>query len=202
MPDQTWYLQIHERLLAGDPIAPAELAEEALDALVEELRMRYPRLKDADLPADAATDALMDYIKRPEQFDSEKRGLWGFLVMAAQRDLQNVLARSGRRNQKEISLNHVEVEAMAGNKETEEEKAGARIDAERMRGRIAELFEDPIDQKLVELVIENERSTRAFARALGIEDLSEAEQRKQVKQHKDRIKKRLQRYGERFRECE
>lgn len=202
MPDMTWYQQIHQRLLAGDPVAPAELAEELLDALVKELCARYPNLRDPDLPVDAATDTLLDYIQRPEQFDPAKRGLRGFLAMAAERDLRNMFARSSRRNKKEISLTSVEVDERSGNKEVEEEKAAMRIDAERMRGQIEELFKDPVDRKLVELVIDNERSTRVFASVLGLEGLSEEEQRKQVKQHKDRIKKRLQRYGERFRNSE
>jgi RNA polymerase sigma-70 factor (ECF subfamily) len=40
-----------------------------------------------------------------------------------------------------------------------------------------------------------ERKTEAFAKVLEIESKSPEEQRREVKRHKDRIQKRLERYG-------
>ena len=57
------------------------------------------------------------------------------------------------------------------------------------------LFADPMDLRLLTLILEGERSTERFARILGLCGLPVKEQRRQVKRHKDRIKKRLERYG-------
>jgi hypothetical protein len=49
------------------------------------------------------------------------------------------------------------------------------------------------------LLIENVRETEEYASVLGIAHLAVDEQRKQVKLHKDRICKQLERFGKRFR---
>ncbi len=49
------------------------------------------------------------------------------------------------------------------------------------------------DRKLVELMMDGVRETSAFAAVLGIVHLSDKDQRKAVKQHKDRLKKAIQR---------
>jgi len=48
-------------------------------------------------------------------------------------------------------------------------------------------------QRVLALMIDDVRETSAYAEVLGITDLPVAEQRKHVKQVKDRLKKRLQR---------
>ena len=79
MTSEDWYREIHERLLAADPVAPTELAEAVWKSLVKELEKRHPRLRESDFLRDAASDALISYIKQPTQFDPAKRGLFGFL---------------------------------------------------------------------------------------------------------------------------
>ena len=51
---------------------------------------------------------------------------------------------------------------------------------------------------MVDLILDGERSTAAFAVVLGIENLAIDEQRLQVKRHKDRLKKRLREHGQRI----
>ena len=52
-----------------------------------------------------------------------------------------------------------------------------------------------IDCRAMELILRKERATRIFAALYGLLHLSEKEQRKLVKQHKDRLKKILKREG-------
>jgi hypothetical protein len=59
---------------------------------------------------------------------------------------------------------------------------------------------DPVDQQLIDLMIKGERRTEAFAKVLGIVDMEVIQQRKIVKQRKDRLKKRLTRLGVSLRE--
>ena len=194
MLDDAWYTDIHKRLCEGDSTASAELAEGVMEALVERLSYKYPNLSDTDLPFEAATDALMDYIKRPEQFDPTQRGLFGFLVMAAEGDLKNALARIDRRRDKEIQLEPVEVDELGGNTRNRTDELEGKIDSERMQDALDTLFDDPKDRAVVKLIMEGERATEVFAQVLELEALSEDQQRTEVKRNKDRIKKRLQRH--------
>jgi RNA polymerase sigma-70 factor (ECF subfamily) len=195
MPSEEWYRQIHGRLLAGDPVASTELAEAAWKPLVEKLEKTHPLLKHSDFLRDAASDALISYIKHPTQFDPGKRGLFGFLVMAAEGDLRNALAKTIRRKRREIPLADVELASAGGKERVEAPGTDVRLEAERLRGKIRELFKDPRDREALELLIDGERSTRAFARVWGLEGLPTKEQAREVKRHKDRVKKMLQRYG-------
>lgn len=195
-----WYRAIHERLLAADPTAPAELAEVILGPLKQALVARNPRIGDQTLLDDAVADALIDYIKKPERFDPDKAGLFGYLEMAAQADLKNALAKRRRRRTWETPLDEVEVDTLRGKKEANGTDIVDALEAERIRRLLDEHFTDPKDRQMVDLIIDKERSTQAFAAILGIEGLPVDEQRRQVKRHKDRIKKRLKQLGQRIRE--
>lgn len=190
-----WQSKIHERLLAGDVTAPAELAEGLIGPLLQRLTKKYPKLRDPDLLYDAVTDALMNYIKRPTQFDPVKRGLMGFLVMAAEGDLLNALAKDKRRRQKEIPLEDVELRVAAGNSEVEEGNSETEPKRRKLREELPQIFGDPKDLALVELIIAGERATVAFVKVLELQHLPADQQRREVKRHKDRLKKRLERYG-------
>jgi RNA polymerase sigma-70 factor (ECF subfamily) len=196
MTSEDWYREIHERLLAADPVAPTDLAETVWRPLVKELENRHPRLRESEFLRDAATDALISYIRQPTQFDPAKRGLFGFLVMAAEGDLRNALAKTTRRKRREVPIEDVELAGAGGKERLEAPGLDTRLDAQRMRGRIGELIKDPRDREAVELLIQGERSTEAFAKVWGLERLPAKEQASQVKRHKDRIKKMLARHGE------
>ncbi|MFY9822778.1 MAG: hypothetical protein WAM82_15455 [Thermoanaerobaculia bacterium] len=200
MPSASWYQEVHERLLAEHPTAPAELAEIAVGPLTRALERKYPRLKDPTLVADAVTDSLIDYFKNPGKFDSSKRGLYGYLLMAAEGDLKNALAKRNRRQAEVAEDIEVEVAAAGGKVMVEARDVVAELYTERVRQEINELFHDPKDREMVELIFEGERATEAFVAVLGIETWTTAEQRSEVKRHKDRLKKRLREYGHQIRE--
>lgn len=191
-----WYRQIHERLLQGDPTASADCAQAVIGPLTKRLEGRFPELRGSDFLVDAVTDAVLSYLKRPEQYDPAKRGLLGFLTMAAVGDLRNALAKWHRRKEMEVPLEDVDLEAAAGNMQVGPHDSAGDVDLEEIRSGVSALFDDPRDRRLAELVLEGERSVKAFARILKLENLSIDEQRREVKRHKDRIKKRLERYGQ------
>ncbi|HAY22661.1 MAG TPA: hypothetical protein DCY27_10955 [Desulfobacterales bacterium] len=195
MPMDKWQHEIHKRLLAEDVTAPAELAEFLLESLLQRLTQKYPKLSDPDLLHDAVTDALMSYIKHPAQFDPTRRTLIGFLCMAAEGDLRNALSKEKRRRQKEFSLEAVELGAAAGNSEVEAKNSETKLEREKLRQALPRIFEDPTDLAMVELIISGERTTAAFVEVLQLRHLTLEQQRREVKRHKDRLKKRLERYG-------
>jgi RNA polymerase sigma-70 factor (ECF subfamily) len=190
-----WQRKIHERLLAGEVTAPAELVEGLLELLLHRLTKRYPKLHDPDLLYDSVTDALLSYIKQPTQFNPGKRSLLGFLHMAAEGDLRNALAKDKRRRQKEISLEEVELGGPNGNYELEGENSESQLRREKLRQELPRLFGDPKDLAMVELIIAGERATETFVEVLELQHLPPDQQRREVKRHKDRLKKRLERYG-------
>ncbi len=192
---ETW----HAQLLAGDDLASAELAAALRPELVAHLRRRYPRRADQEWIEDAADDALIAYLLEPEKFDPARASLPAYLKMAAEGDLKNALARQ-RRREKKIAAG-VELDQLGG-KPSQADDPTWRLIAEELRGELQSLLPDPRDQALLTLLAEGERSTAVFAEALGLADLPREEQRTEVKRHKDRLKKKLQRYGESHRERE
>lgn len=209
---EDWDRQIHDRLVRGDKVAPAELAEAMLDNLVAKLKQRFPRESDQDLFVDAAIEAVMSYIKNPMQFDPDRRSLKGFLVMAADGDFRNLRDKRGRFRVHETSVEDVEESASGRNKKihTRVDSDGVgplseaihREDEEAYRRFLDEMFVDQVDRLLADLVLSNERSTNRFSEVLGIQDEPIERQRKIVKKHKDRIKKRLERLRSDSRERE
>lgn len=199
MPSEKWWKDIHERILGSDKIAPAELAEAVLALLERHLRMNHQKIRDEELIADAAVDAVMTYVKEPAKFDPSKRSLLGYLKMAANGDLLNRLAKEGRRKDRSPGGTDpaVELDESAGKM-----LAGVRHAADEhidpVSKTIVRLFTTERDRRIAHLIVEGERSTAKFAALLGIAGRPTDEQRAIVKKHKDRVKKVLQRRG---REC-
>lgn len=202
MTGDPWLEQIHKRLLAADPTASAELAERVLGLLAGKLQHLYSEVQDPHLVPDAVTDAVFGYIKNPQQFDPTKRGLMGFLLMAAEGDLKNSLAKRRRREHREVDLANVELEGLSGKGIARAVDTVSAIEAARLRQELIAIFATPTDQQIVELILDGERSTEAYVRVLGLEGCSPAEQRSEVKRQKDRIKKRLERCARGIRESE
>lgn len=206
-PTRAYAHGLHERLLQGDPIAPAEIAEALLEPLVYRLRARTRHLVDDPLVYDAVTDALLTYLQQPGKFDPNKSSLLSYLTMAAHGDLRNNLARERRRKQREVALDDVEHRLFTGNEWGEEVEDGVldRLDfPSDSKGEIVKLalaeFPDEQDRRLLSLMMNGERKTAAYVNVLGIERADPDEQRRTVKRHKDRLTKRLERLGSKLRE--
>ncbi|MBI4497318.1 MAG: hypothetical protein HY689_05410 [Chloroflexi bacterium] len=198
-------LQIHQRLRACDPVAPEDLAEAYLERLIRRLRARLRGPWDDMALYDAATDALMDYIEGPSHYDPTRGSLLAYLTMSAWRDLQNAWAREDRRSGRTLPLDDVAQRGGDRNTLIEEATDPAEVVAREWAAReweqrLLQAFPDPLDRQLLQLIFEGERRTAAYSAVLGLERLDVAQQRRIVKRHKDRIKKRLQRWGEQFRE--
>lgn len=193
MKANTWWQEIHTRMLASDPIAPAELADEAMPLLEKHLQIAF-RSRDEGLTCDAAIDAVISYIKNPAQYDGNSRSLLGYLKMAAEGDYKNALRKQSRLRSHEQSKDPVELRVFPGNKDQEAEIV-AGMDLGTALARLDSLFSDETDRRIARLVLEEERSTDVFAEVLGISTASDAAKRQTVKRHKDRIKKVLLRRG-------
>lgn len=187
---------LHNRIVAGDITAPAELTELILPILTHRLSKKFPLLFDPDLIDFAATDAILNYLANPNPFQPEKRSLAGYLFMSAKGDLLNYLD-SRKLDQNSIDLaedvEHLGIyseDSIEGSL-TVEEESFSRLSP--MTSQIEGLLPNPIDRELVAMMMSGIRETQEYARVLGIDHLSLAEQKKIVKNHKDRIKKTITR---------
>ena len=190
---------LHQRLLDGDVTASAEIAEAYLPLLVAHMQTRYPGVDDPHLPQIAAIDALQNYLHRPEQYDPDKSSLEAYLRMAAHGDLKNALKQRARERRAQGGEQVVELDAPDAEYQVEA-NTGLSVEEQveiltsPVWPRLNELFTDPVDQQIVQLMMENVRKTTAFAHVLGITHLSADQQAQEVKRHKDRLKKRIQRH--------
>jgi RNA polymerase sigma-70 factor (ECF subfamily) len=203
LPDEAFERNLHRRLVDGDPVAPAVLAMTYLVPVVERLRASSPGVGDDMLIQDAATDAILNYAERPKQFDPAKSKLFPYLVMAARGDLRNALAKRRRRERREVLHDRVEDLSLVRNIEQEESEpalaTGETVSLEEVRRAVQAVITNPTDWRLVELMLDGERRTEVFAKVLGIAHLADEQQRRMVKRHKDRLKRRLERLGVKLR---
>jgi DNA-directed RNA polymerase specialized sigma24 family protein len=193
----------HERALSGDPSVPGALWELLHAQLRGDLTRdgRFRRLDPADV-SDAVTDVILAYTEKPATYNPDKCSLDRFFRMAAARDLYNLIAKAKRRPRVD-SLDVVAVDLEDGNSERDMTSADGRLEAwlSRRKGqttlpeKLRELLPDPRDRMVLLLMVDRERRTEVYARALGCLDCPIEEQRKRVKQTKDRIRIALKRKG-------
>ncbi|HEX5269304.1 MAG TPA: hypothetical protein VFW33_02400 [Gemmataceae bacterium] len=195
-------LALHQRLCANDPLAPADFFAAYLDPLLDRLAAEWPRC-DPDLVQTAVHETVMCYSRRPDAYQPARHpDLGAYLRMAARRDLLNLLRKEGRARRKHTARPVVELGEEAGNipgREDEPPLACERgEEAERRDAYLRRASEGltPGERRVLELMLDGERATAAFADALGLTHLPAEEQELEVKRAKDRIKKRLRRGGD------
>ena len=69
------------------------------------------------------------------------------------------------------------------------------LESERLAKDVRAAARSPEDARVLQLLVDGERRTERFATVLGVEHLDTAQQKRVVKQVKDRLKKRLERMG-------
>jgi DNA-directed RNA polymerase specialized sigma24 family protein len=184
---------LHQRLLDGDPLAAEEMTRFLLGPMAEETQRRFPRV-DEQLINDAVVEALLEYVSNPASVGNAS-DLRAHLRTAAWRNAAN-LHRSSRRRQ---VRDQVWITGGTGSTVEDAEALGRLIEAEdetERRKQIAELNDilpDERDRAVLRLRLDGERKIEAFSVVLGIAHLPKNEQRRIVKQTKDRIDKVIRR---------
>lgn len=185
---------LHQRVLAGDPVAPADLFAHLVEPLIS--AMRHDLRCDAEIAMDSSIDALFDYINSPSAYSPDRGRLCTFLThIAKHKAVDRIRARSAeaRREQEFSSL--VEVRESAPN-----EKMERSADAQRLWQKIEQVVQNERDRLALALILDGERSTDAIADALGIHASTQLERQRAVKRHRDRLLKILDRLGEKLRD--
>jgi len=186
--------RLHQRLLAGSLTASSETAELFLRPLIKSLTGEFKQPGDPHLIDSAVEDALINYFEHPEKFDPARSSLFIYLRIRARTYLLNSLSQRGNPN-KVVELR--EAETVQQVEEQNEPDAEASLVSRAVQTEIMQQVQkyitDPLDLRIVALMVEGVRDTATYAEMLGISDHPLAEQRKTVKQHKDRIKKIIER---------
>jgi hypothetical protein len=198
-PLQNEAIAIHNRLLARDPTASDDLAGAYLEPLVVWLRETDRRAPE-DTRVEAAEDAILALIRRPESYSPGRQTLEVYLRMSARGDLRNALAKERRRKKDRVLGDGVEVLPDGGKYlGREEDPALPLYLAEEKQSRASDIPESlrrklsAADLRATELILEEEHRTSVFAELFGLLDLALREQFREVKRRKDRLKKMLAR---------
>jgi RNA polymerase sigma-70 factor, ECF subfamily len=200
-PDREAERALHARLLAGDVVASADLAEAYLPPLVARLARAFPHL-DGDVVETIATDVVLATAEHSERYQPDRGPLGAYLLMAARGDLRNAFQSAARRRAREVVVGPVELAAAERNLVRDDADladvlAGHEPLDPALLALLAETFDDQ-ERRVVELVMDGERDTDVYARLLELDHLPPGERRREVKRVKDRLQKRLRRLAPRI----
>lgn len=193
-------LDLHKRLLAKDETASSELINTYLTSLVKKISQfaKYQSVQKSnpEIIWDSVCEALFNYIRNPMFYNPGKASLEKFLLMSADGDLKNAIAKEARhQRRKENFSTNVELSVLRGNNIKEGKSVDQNLLDDELWRYIKTILTTDVDRALVRLILDGERQTEQYAKVLKISSLSLEEQRKEVKKAKDRIKVRLKRAG-------
>jgi RNA polymerase sigma-70 factor (ECF subfamily) len=191
-PSSKVEITLHERVLAADPVAPADLFAALVEPLMSAIRKDLRC--DAENARDSAIDTLFDYLQSPSRYKPDKGRLCTYLMQVAKhKAIDRIRARSAEARREHEFGSLVEVREPAPNEEMERS-----AEAQELWHKIEQVVQDERDRLALALILDGERSADALAEALGIQGLAQLQRRREVKRHRDRLLKTLERLGARL----
>lgn len=201
-PPQAWQAQQHHRILTGEATAFAELCEIALPHLVEFLRSGFPRV-DSHQHEMIAIDTLLSYHAKPTRYDPTQLPLFAYLRMAARGDLLNAIDKKQRQERplQNIDAPHIQPHLPQQELLTETGQLDEWLQEHTTLSRLAimralENELDAVDQEILLLMLEGVRDSEQYAVVMNISQLDNQSQRAEIKRAKDRLNKKLRRFGD------
>ncbi|WP_162159637.1 RNA polymerase sigma factor [Cystobacter fuscus] len=152
--------------------------------------VRHDLKCDEETAYDAVIDVLYAYVEAPGRYDPDRARLVTYLTKAAKHRVQDRLKSGASRAQREENFASVVELGQSAPKDILENFVEASRAVERLEKRLSER-----DLAVVRLILSGESSTEALARALGLNPSSQEEMRREVKRHRDRLMKILERLG-------
>ncbi len=176
--------------LNGDPFVTSALASELLATVLSRLTHRFPNVPRDDI-SQAVSDAVLDYITRPGQFDHTKGiPLDAFIELAARRNLSNLIRAHARRakREREYWREHLRLRLSASH-------TGYVLSYMLLQQLVRTL--EPQEVTAFRLwIYDGRKDTGRLSAVLGGAECLE-KQRRLVKRFKDKVRARLRRIGER-----
>lgn len=185
-------LALHQRVISGDPVAPADVFEAFMDSIAQALQGDL-RCSEDDAH-DSGIDALLEYLEQPARFSPGKGRLSSYLMdISKKRAIDRIRSRSS--GQRRDGSYAAVVELQAVNPKVQMEVA---VEAKELWQGVEAAVPDERDRRAITLILAGEGSAQLFAETLGLTATSPLELRRQVKQHRDRLIKVLERLGARM----
>jgi RNA polymerase sigma-70 factor, ECF subfamily len=195
------HVALHRRLLARDPTASNDLADAYLQPLVVWLGAIDPGASE-EMRLEAAGDAVLALIRKPESYSPELQTLEVYLRMSARGDLLNLKNKERRHNKGRVSWTSVELSADVGKYLGHDDDPALPLCLAEERQKMMSIIPDGVrdklsetDRRALELILQKERRNAVYAELYGLGHLPAREQERVVKRHKDRLKKLLKRAG-------
>ena len=200
-PPRSWQDQQHKRILQLDAIAFAEICEVALPHLVSFLQSRFPQY-DAHLHETVSIDCLLGFQSKPKQYDPHLLSLFAYLRMAVRRDMLNAVDKKQRRERRLLDIDDPNIQShlpeQDGVEDTFKLDEWLQQHTDLSRQEIFQALEhelSPLDQQILLLMLDGVRETDQYVVIMGISNLDTASQRREVKRTKDRLTKKIRRFG-------
>jgi RNA polymerase sigma-70 factor (ECF subfamily) len=183
--------ELHDRALQKHPLILVDLLQSFADQIVG--FVRHDLKCDEETAYDAVIDVLYAYVTTPNRYDPRRGRLVSYLTKAAKHRVQDRLKSGASRTQREQNYaSGFELRLMPPKDILENS-----VEASRAMDRLIEqkYLKDERDIATLRLILMGERSTEKLAQALGLDTSSQEQMRREVKRHRDRLMKILERFG-------
>lgn len=182
---------LHQRLLEHDPLAYYDVFPMYMERIARKLEgLGY----DVDVARDAAIDAVLAYREKPERYDPQKVHLFTYVMGVARHKAMDRWRSDQARARREKKQGDVELLRRTPKDQVEEMETYVRV-----RQLVDSLEEEAVlnerDRAILQLYLLDEGSTEELAKVLGWPPMSKAERQSKAKQLRDRLMKRLARFG-------
>lgn len=193
-------MKLHLAILNGEDIALSKLYDVYSEKIAKYFEFKFSTVsqKDNDFISIALNDAFLGYYSKPDTFNPERSSLYDFLKLATKRDLLNVMKKEEKHISGKNLIEDVELWKNNGNSVL---KAYSSADATvlsdeimtTIRKVLQNYFHTELDIELAIMILSDVRKTEEYSDEMQIGDLTASEQTAEVKKHKDRIKKVIER---------
>lgn len=209
MPEPSWFIEIHERLLKDDHAASADLANNLYSCLVQMLmnkKKTYRIKRNIELVYDAVADSIVAYIEKPEKYDPSRSGLITYLLISAENKMIDKIRKFIVEKNK--SEKNVELETFISNILSEGKNLDRRlfyeehydIDQElkiNIPAVLEFLYDNIMDREVCWLILWGIRDTHKYAQVLGLDPelMNRGMQQAYVRTYKVKVMAKLKRRG-------
>lgn len=182
---------LHQRLLEHDPLAYYDVFPMYMERIARKLEgIGY----DVDVARDAAIDTVVAYREKPERYDPRKVHLFTYIMGVAKHKASDRWRSDQARARREKKQGDVELLRRTPKDQVEEMETYVRV-----RQLVDSLEEEAVlnerDQAILQLYLLDDGSTEELAKVLRWPPMSKEERQSKAKQLRDRLMKRLARFG-------
>ncbi|WNG20785.1 NACHT domain-containing protein [Cystobacter fuscus] len=180
--------ELHDRALQGDPLLPTDLVQSFANQIEGFLRSEL--MCDAETAYDAVIDVIFTYLAKPDRYDPQRGRLVTYLTREAKHRVWDQLRLGALRAQREQNFASVVELGQSSPRDALEDF----VEVSRVVDRLEKHLNEG-DRASLRLLVSGENSTEKLAEALGLNISSPEQMRQEVKRHRDRLLKILQRLG-------